>query len=517
MPLIDLNDPKKNQGYTNANKQSGVQVGNDPVNNQQNYEQSPVQNLPLEMQESVQQFQPTHERVTSLGENMSLQAEMTMKTNDQGIVEYASSNESMENVSQNPNTHSEILSNNIQQRDISNELENRVKQSQSNFDITEDSSTLNSFTSLKTDNDQKETLELNLKQYDLSDILLEAIEKDASDIHLSVGHRAIVRVNGKLETIASQTLTSEMINEYVRELIKSRNDIQVSNISQVDVGYTFRSRRFRVNIYKQMGNFSIVARIIPGNIKTIEEMNLPLILKEFADIESGFVLVTGPTGSGKSTTLASTLNNINATKGKHIITLEDPIEFVFPRMQSLIDQREFGIDFKSWGHALKAILRQDPDIVLVGEMRDLETISSAITVAETGHLVFSTLHTNSASQTVDRIIDVFPVNQQPQIRAQLANVITAVISQRLVPTIQGGRRAAMEIMIATPAIKNAIREGKTHQIDNMIQTGHDYGMYSLEKSLVTLVKDGVITEETAKSFSSKPEEIEMLLSGTTGI
>ncbi len=271
------------------------------------------------------------------------------------------------------------------------------------------------------------------------------------------------------------------------------------------------SRRLRVNIFRQKGNFSIVARIIPETIRSIDELELPQILKEFTKINSGLILITGPAGSGKSTTIASILNNINLNQPKHIITLEDPIEFVFPRGQCLIDQREFGVDFESWNTSLRYILRQDPDIVFVGEMRDYETIASTMTISETGHLVFATLHTNSAAQTVDRIIDVFPNTQQAQIRAQLANVITAVVSQRLVPLARGGRRAVLEIMIATPAIRTAIREGKTHMIDNMIRTGQDYGMNSMENSLIDLIEKGLVSIDTAKAYSVHPDEIDSLL------
>jgi twitching motility protein PilT len=353
---------------------------------------------------------------------------------------------------------------------------------------------------------------LNLKKYDLVEILKEGISLNSSDVHLSVGYRAMVRVDGVLQSLNTNILTPQDLIEFSREFLKIRSDVRLETIKEFDMSYPFMGRRFRVNIFKQMGHFAIVARIIPEQIKSVEELDLPVIIKEFANINSGLVLVTGPTGSGKSTTLASILNYINLTKKEHIITLEDPVEFVFPKGTSLIDQREFGIDFDTWETALRAILRQDPDIVLVGEMRDYETIASAITVSETGHLVFATLHTNSAAQTIDRIIDVFPETQQLQIRAQLASVITAVVSQRLVPLSNGGRKAVMEIMIATPAIKNAIREGKTHQIDNMIQTGQDFGMISMEKSLITMVRKGLISADTAKAFSTKPDEIEMLLS-----
>lgn len=353
--------------------------------------------------------------------------------------------------------------------------------------------------------------ELQSKVYSLDELCTEAIRLNASDLHLTVGYRAIVRVDGSLRSINSQTITPDQMFEYVNKLVVSRKNISVENIEQEDLSYTYQTRRFRVNIFKQKGQYSAVMRLIPERILTTEELMLPNILREFGKLPNGLVLVTGPTGSGKSTTLASILNDINLNQPRHIITLEDPIEFVFPAGVGLIDQREFGIDFSGWQKALRSVLRQDPDVVLVGEMRDYETIATTITISETGHLVFATLHTNSASQTLDRIIDVFPDSQQAQIRAQLANVIAAVVSQRLVPLTSGGRRAATEILIATPAVKNAIREGKTYQIDNMIQTGQDIGMMSMEKSLVSMIKQGLISLDTAKLISNKPDEIDLLM------
>lgn len=357
------------------------------------------------------------------------------------------------------------------------------------------------------------TSSLENKFYTLDQIILEAITLKASDIHLSVGNRAIVRVDGGLRSISSQVLTNNHMVAYAKEFIKGRLDIDLGKITQVDLGYTFKDRRLRVNIFRAMGNISVACRIIPNKISTIEELDLPPILKDFTSIGSGLILVTGPTGSGKSTTISALLNHINLTQPKHIVTLEDPIEFVFPKGQSLIEQREFINDFDSWDGALKSILRQDPNVVLVGEMRDIETIASTVTISETGHLVFATLHTNSASQTIDRIIDVFPESKQSQIRAQLANVLTAIISQRLVPLSFGGRKAAVEILVATSAVKNAIREGKTYQIDNMIQTSQDVGMITMEKSLVEMVRKQEISVDTAKSYSIKPDEIDLLLRG----
>ena len=271
------------------------------------------------------------------------------------------------------------------------------------------------------------------------------------------------------------------------------------------------NRRFRVNIFRQMGNFSITLRIIPERILSIAELGLPEIINEFPTFPNGLVLVTGPTGSGKSTTIAAILNQINLTFPKHIVTLEDPIEFVFPKGIGLVDQRESGIDFNSWGNALRSILRQDPDVVLVGEMRDLETVEAALQIAETGHLVFATLHTNGAAETVNRVIDIFEANKQDQIRVQLSSVLRAVVSQKLIAVSTGGRKAAIEILLTTPSVKNAIRDKKTFQISNIIQTSSDVGMISMEKSLVKMVRDGMISKDTAKALSVNPNEIDILL------
>lgn len=354
---------------------------------------------------------------------------------------------------------------------------------------------------------------LQSRDYSLADLLNQAIKFEASDIHLSEGYRAIVRVDGDLKTINSSVLTPPMLNKYAEELMTSRKDISLEEVTEVDLGYDFDGRRFRVNIYKTMGSFSIVCRLIPNKIKTVEELELPPVLKQLGTVSNGLVLVTGPTGSGKSTSLASILNYINTTMPKHIVTIEDPIEFVYPKAMALVDQRQLGQDFNSWPVALKSLLRQDPDVVLVGEMRDLDTIESTITVAETGHLVFATLHTNSAAQSIDRIIDVFPEGQQAQIRAQLGNVLVAVVSQRLIPLSQGGRKAVLEFMLANSAVKNAIREGKTYQIDNMIQTGQESGMISMEKTLADLVKQGSISLEVAKATTNKHTELELYLKG----
>ncbi|BCX13857.1 MAG: twitching motility protein [Candidatus Dojkabacteria bacterium] len=348
------------------------------------------------------------------------------------------------------------------------------------------------------------------KEMGLFDILKQAILQEASDIHLSSGYRAILRVDGKLKTLFSQVLTSDQIRNFVIEILGNKR-VNLDTIEQLDLSYEFQQNRFRVNIFKELGEFSVVMRLIPKTIQTIEELDLPDSLKQITNLSQGLVLVTGPTGSGKSTTIASLINMINLTQPRHIITLEDPVEYIFPKGMGLVDQREFGIDFSKWTDAIRSTLRQDPDVVLVGEMRDFETIASTITLAETGHLVFATLHTNSSAQAVDRIIDVFPSSQQTQIRAQLANVIEAVVSQRLVPIQGGGRKPAVEILFATSAVRNAIREAKTHQIDNLIQTSQNLGMMTMEQSLVNMVRRGYISVEQAERISLKPDQIKLLL------
>lgn len=353
---------------------------------------------------------------------------------------------------------------------------------------------------------------LNIKEYTLDEILLKAIELNASDVHLSVGYRVTYRVNGALRSVNSPVLTEENLINYSKVIISNRKDVKLEDVYELDLTYVLNSRRFRVNLFRQMGQYSISLRVINEEILTAESLGLPPVINSIINYPNGLVLVTGPTGSGKSTTIASLLNLVNLTRSQHIITLEDPIEFVLPKAMSLIDQREFGTDFQSWDTAIRAVLRQDPNIVLVGELRDLESIEAALQVAETGHLVFGTLHTNSASQSIDRIIDVFPAEKQDQIRVQLASVIRAVISQRLVSVNSGGRTPVIELILSNVAVANAIRENKVYTIDNIIQTSTEDGMISMEKSLVNLVKEGQISIEQAKSISLKPNEIDLLLS-----
>lgn len=336
-----------------------------------------------------------------------------------------------------------------------------------------------------------------------------AVNKHASDLHLIVGVPPMLRVDGVIAPIPGETsLTSERAKELVLSLVnEEQKEILLVN-KEVDFSFAYEEdARFRVNAYHQKGSLSASLRLIPVKVPTIDELNLPNICHAFAKLRQGFVLVTGPTGHGKSTTLASVIDEINQNRKEHIVTIEDPIEYVFTHKESIISQRELRADTHSWEIALRSVLREDPNVVMVGEMRDYETIAAALTVAETGHLVFATLHTNSAAQTIDRIVDVFPPHQQAQVKMQLSFTLEAVFSQRLLPSIEGGRIVATEVMIATPAVKNAIREGKTHLIDNIIQTSAELGMRTLEMDLADLVKTGKVSLEVAKGFALRPEEL----------
>lgn len=338
------------------------------------------------------------------------------------------------------------------------------------------------------------------------------VKKEASDLHLVVGMPAMVRIDGQLMPASGAPLSPEETESLVFELLSPEQREMLMVNKELDLSFALGEvARFRVNAYYQKGYLSAALRLIPSYIKTIEELNLPRILHNFAKMRQGFVLVTGPTGHGKSTTIASVINEINQTRPVHIVTIEDPIEYVYPKGKSLISQREMHLDTHSWEVALRSCLREDPDVVLVGEMRDFETIASAITVAETGHLVFATLHTNSAAQSIDRIIDVFPQNQQAQVRMQLAATIAGVISQRLVPAIGGGRLPVCEILLASPAVSTAIRDAKTHQIDNIIQTSGEGGMILFDASLAYLVRAGRISLDLAKTYSLRIEELERLV------
>lgn len=350
-------------------------------------------------------------------------------------------------------------------------------------------------------------------QLDMNQLLALVVSRKASDIHLIAGVPPMIRVDGELSPVPSEApLTPERIDKLLKNVMSAEQTEQLMVNKEIDFSLSFSEEaRFRVNAYTQKQTPAAAFRSIPLEIPAIDSLGLPPILHNFTSMRQGLILVTGPTGHGKSTTLASMLDEINTNSAEHIVTIEDPIEFVIKPRRSIISQREMNNDTHSWSVALRSVLREDPDVVLVGEMRDYETIAAALTVAETGHLVFATLHTNSASQTVDRVVDVFPSEQQDQVRLQLSNVLEAVVSQRLIPAISGGRLVAHEIMLATTAIKTAIREGKTHQIDSVIQTSSEAGMNTLEASLATLVRDGKITMETAKSYAVRPEQLSRMV------
>ncbi len=347
----------------------------------------------------------------------------------------------------------------------------------------------------------------------IKDLLELTVQRRASDLHIISGLPPFIRVEGVLMPVNSAPiLTQDLVDKFLKEILSSDNLERFYVNKELDFSLAFSQKaRFRVNAYTQKGNYAISFRMIPIDIADLDTLGLPKILHSFTNLRQGFILVTGPTGHGKSTTLAAILNEINTIRSCHIITIEDPIEFVFRPKNSIISQREMGSDSLSWQVALRSVLREDPDVVMIGEMRDYETISAALTIAETGHLVFATLHTNSAAQTVDRIVDVFPDEQQKQVKLQLSNVIEAVFSMRLVPSVSGERLVAYEVMLGTSAVKSSIREGKTHQIDNILQTSTEVGMNTLEMSLANLVKAGKVSYETAQSFSLRPEELTRLV------
>lgn len=346
----------------------------------------------------------------------------------------------------------------------------------------------------------------------LNELLKLTLDNKASDLHITVGVPPVIRVNGELNAIDEDKLLPADTEKYVRELLQSKFD-EYTEKGEIDLSYSVAGiGRFRVNAYKQRGSDAIAIRNVGLKVPELKDLNFPKVVNDVIQAQRGLILVTGPTGSGKSTTLAAMINEINFTRKAHIITLEDPIEYMHKHNKSIINQREIGRDSYSYASALKAILREDPDVILIGEMRDLETISIAITAAETGHLVFSTLHTIGAAKTIDRITDVFPPFQQQQIKIQLAAVLKGIISQQLIPTEDNtGRVAALEIMINTPAIQNLIREGKTHQLQSLIQTGNKYGMKTMDMSLAELYKRGVISQESALTYSVDRELISKLL------
>lgn len=347
----------------------------------------------------------------------------------------------------------------------------------------------------------------------LNELLLLTIKHNASDLHISVARRPTIRVDSVLVPLSDEpVLSKEDAEGLAAALLDQDQKKRLSNDKQVDLSYNFEDKaRFRVNVYFQREFLAAALRLIPSRVRAIDELNLPPILHDFTTLRQGFVIVVGPAGHGKSTTLAAILDEINHKRSNHIITIEDPIEYIFSQDRCIISQREVGSDVNSFHDGLRAVLRQDPDVVMIGEIRDPDTMATAMTAAETGHLVFATLHTNSASQTIDRIIDSFPPNQQGQIVSQLSSVLVGIISQRLVPRIGGGRMPVTEIMIANAAIRNLIRERKTYQIDLVIETSIQEGMMSLNRSLVNSVRQKLISLEHAEAYSLNPAELRMLM------
>ena len=349
--------------------------------------------------------------------------------------------------------------------------------------------------------------------FDFADVLLEVLEKKASDLHLTAGSPPMVRLRGQLEPLDYPVLTPQDVRETIYSILTNDQRQKLETEWQIDLAYAIPGKaRFRVNAYFQRAALGAAMRLIPQEMPALDSLGVPPVLRDFTKKPRGFVLVTGPTGSGKSTTLAAMLDVINQERREHIMTIEDPIEFLHRHKSCIVNQRELGADAKSFGTALKAALRQDPDVILVGEMRDLETISTALTAAETGHLVFATLHTQDTAQTVDRIVDVFPPEQQHQVRVQLSVGLQGIVTQQLLPTADGmGRTVACEVLVPTPAVRNLIREGKTHQIPSALQTGAQHGMQSMDSALAQLVREGKITRELAEARSSTPEELRRLM------
>jgi twitching motility protein PilT len=351
-------------------------------------------------------------------------------------------------------------------------------------------------------------------QVPIPELLEVVLERGASDLHVTTGSPPVIRLHGDLIRLDEYpVLTPRALQNMIYAILPQRHREALEQNLELDMSYALPGKaRFRVNAYWQRDSLGAAFRLIPYQIKSVEELKLPPILNELAKYPRGFIVVTGPTGSGKSTTLAAMVDYINRTRPVHIVTVEDPIEFLHHHSMAVVDQREVGADTKGFGNALRHVPRQDPDVILVGEMRDLETISTAITAAETGHLVFATLHTQDAPQTIDRIIDVFPPNQQQQVRVQLATTIQGIVTQTLVPTVDGdGRRCAVEVLVATPAVRNLIREGKTHQIYSSMQAGGRFGMQTMDMSLAGLVNEGAITQQAAMERCHDPEEFTRIL------
>lgn len=346
-------------------------------------------------------------------------------------------------------------------------------------------------------------------------LLEEVVRKKASDLHLQVDLPPMLRVDGSLTPVhGTDALDAATVERLISAILDEDQRQVLMKDKEFDFSFAFGTLgRFRVNAFHERGNLAAALRLIPNEIKSVTELGMPPVVMKFAEFPRGLVLVTGPTGSGKSTTLASLIDKVNTERAHHIITIEDPIEFTHRSKKSVVVQREIHYDTYSFSAALRSSLRQDPDVVLIGEMRDLETISAAITIAETGHLVFATLHTNSAAQSIDRMIDVFPPHQQPQIRSQLSNILMGICSQRLVPAIGGGRVVAAEVLVANSAVRNIIREGKSHQLDAVIQTGAELGMQTMDRTLASLVQAGTVTYDEARNYAVDLNEFERVVRG----
>jgi len=350
---------------------------------------------------------------------------------------------------------------------------------------------------------------------ELNAMLAEVIRRDASDLHIGENMKPSIRIDGELLPISDKVFNKEEIEGMFSEVLTEEQYESYINNHEIDYSFSFEhgnlKARFRGNCFFESKRKAAAFRLIPTKIRTIDELNLPRALRDISQRKRGLFLVTGPTGHGKSTTLAALLNEVNYTRNEHIITIEDPIEYVYESANCIIHQREIGVDTESFSEALRRALRQDPDVILLGEMRDLETISFAITASETGHFVLATLHTQDASQSIDRIIDVFPAHQQQQIRTQLGTVLVGICSQQLIPRNGGGRVCATELLLANPAVRNCIKDGKTSQIKTLIQTGNSIGMHTMEQSLARFVKDGEITREIASVFAYDTKDLDRLL------
>jgi twitching motility protein PilT len=347
----------------------------------------------------------------------------------------------------------------------------------------------------------------------LRELLEQMVKMNASDLHLTVGSPPVVRVDGKLQRLNYDLLTSEQTKKLSYSMLNEKQKLKFEQNSELDFSFGIESMsRFRCNMFMQRGNVAVALRQIPYKVKTFEELGLPKVVADFAKLPRGLVLVTGPTGSGKSTTLAAIIDKINKERPVHIITVEDPIEYLHRHQTALVNQREVFSDTNSFAAALKYALREDPDVVLVGEMRDLETIEAALSISETGHLAFATLHTNSAAESINRIVDAFPTNQQEQVRVSLSFSLQAIVSQSLIPKVGGGRVLALEVLVVTPAIRALVRDDKVHQIYSMIQSGQKFGMKTMNQTLSELYLGGKITIHDAMNYSNNPQELGEMLS-----